>query len=77
MINEKAGMSFVHYVNNYRLNEAIEILSDPENTIPMKALSSDLGFSSPSTFYKLFQEKVGMSPAKYREKIIELSRNGN
>lgn len=77
MINEKTGMSFVHYVNNYRLNEAIEILSDPENNTPMKALSADLGFSSPSTFYKLFLEKVGMSPAKYREKIIELSKNVN
>lgn len=77
MINEKTGMSFVHYVNNYRLNEAIKILSDPKNAIPMKALSADLGFSSPSTFYKLFLEKVGMSPAKYREKIIELSKNVN
>lgn len=77
MINEKTGMSFVHYVNNYRLNEAIEILSNPNDKIPMKALADHLGFSSPGTFYKLFLEKVGMTPAKYREKIIELSENVN
>ena len=77
MINEKTGMSFVHYVNNYRLDRAIEILSDPNDNTPMKALADYLGFSSPSTFYKLFLGKVGMTPAKYREKIVELSKNGN
>lgn len=77
VINEMTGMSFVHYINSYRIDEALEILSDAENEIPLKALCSDLGFSSLTTFYKLFQAKVGMTPAKYREKIIELSKNDN
>ena len=77
VINDKTGMSFLAYINSYRIEEAIELLSDPANDIPLKALSSDLGFSSISTFYKLFSEKVGMPPAKYREKIIEISKSGN
>lgn len=77
VINDRTGMSFLAYINSYRIEEAIELLSDPANDIPLKALSSDLGFSSISTFYKLFSEKVGMPPAKYREKIIEISKSGN
>lgn len=77
VVNEKTGMSFIHYINSFRIEEALEILSEASNEIPLKALCSDLGFSSITTFYKLFQEKVGMTPAKYREKIIELSTDGN
>lgn len=77
VVNEKTGMSFIHYINSYRIEEALEILSEASNEIPLKALCSDLGFNSITTFYKLFQEKVGMTPAKYREKIIELSMSGN
>ena len=30
-----------------------------------------------SLFYKLFREKVGMPPAKFREKMIFLSKENN
>ena len=65
------------YIGLGRYDEAIATLSDPANDIPLKALCSDLGFSSSTTFYKLFQDKVGMTPAKYREKIIEISNRSN
>lgn len=77
VIKEKTGQSFITYINDFRINEAIEILSDPKNDMPLKALSSHLGFSSITTFYKLFKDKVGMTPAKYREKIIVLSKADN
>ncbi len=77
VIHENTGQTLLAYINSYRINEAITILSDPANDIPLKALCSDLGFSSSTTFYKLFQDKVGMTPAKYREKIIEISNRSN
>lgn len=70
VINDKAGCSFFQYINSFRTEEAIRQLSDPSSTIPLKALADELGFSSVSAFYKSFQEKVGMPPAKYREKIV-------
>lgn len=75
VINEQAQMSFTHYINHYRIEEAIRILSDPNNPIPLKALSADLGFNSLSTFYNLFQNEVGMTPAQYRSKVIELQKH--
>lgn len=77
IINDKAGCSFFQYINSFRIEDAIRQLSDPSNDIPLKALADELGFSSLASFYKAFQEKVGMPPAKYREKIIEISRSGN
>lgn len=73
IITDKAGMTFNQYINSYRIKEALSILSDPKNDIPLKALSAEMGFSSMTTFYKVFQDEVGMTPAKYRKKIIELS----
>lgn len=74
VVNEKTGMSILAYLNSRRIDEALEILSDAQNDIPLKAFVSDIGFSSITTFYKLFQEKVGMPPAKYRERIKYLSK---
>ncbi len=77
IINDKAGCSFFQYITSFRTEEAIRRLSDPADNIPLKALADELGFSSLAAFYKSFQEKVGMPPAKYREKIVEISRSGN
>ena len=69
-INEKTGLSFNYYINSYRIEEAVRVLSDPDNDIPLKTLSYELGFHSLSTFYKLFNSVIGMPPSKFREKAI-------
>ncbi len=74
VINEQTGQSFTQYMNGYRINEAVRLLSDPENQTPLKAISSDLGFNSMTTFYKLFQHTVGMTPTQYKDKVQELHR---
>lgn len=68
-INEQTGQTFTQYINKYRINEAVRILSDPQNDMPLKAIAADLGFNSKTTFYKLFQEVVGMTPAQYKNKV--------
>jgi len=75
IINEHAQTSFTHYVNHFRIEEAIRVLSDPTNNIPLKVLASELGFNSISTFYNLFQSSVGMTPAQYRTKVHELEKH--
>ena len=39
---------------------------------PLKQISVDVGFSSLSTFYTLFQSTTGMTPARYRSKLKEV-----
>lgn len=72
IINEQTQMSFTYYVNRFRIEEAVRQLSDPTNDIPLKALASELGFNSLSTFYNLFQSSVGMTPAQYRSKVKKI-----
>ncbi|WP_455672177.1 helix-turn-helix domain-containing protein [Phocaeicola sp.] len=74
IINEQSKLSFTHYINSFRIEEAIRLLSDPENDTPLKAISADLGFNSISTFYNLFQSAVGMTPSQYRNKVLELQK---
>ena len=74
IINEKTQMSFTHYINRFRIDEAVRLLSDPTYDTPLKALAIDLGFNSLSTFYNLFQASVGMTPAQYRSKVQELEK---
>lgn len=75
IINEQSKLSFTHYVNRFRIEEAIRLLSDPNNETPLKAISTELGFNSISTFYNLFQSSVGMTPSQYRNKVMELQKS--
>lgn len=74
VINEQTNKNFTQYINEYRIYEAVRILSDPQNTQPLKALSVELGFNSMTTFYKLFQQQTGMTPAQYRKQVNELEK---
>ena len=66
-INEQTGLTFTHYMNKYRIEEARRILADPQDDTPIKAIAADLGFSSVTTFYTLFKAVVQMSPDQYRK----------
>jgi AraC-like DNA-binding protein len=72
IINEQTGKTFTQYINDYRIQDAIHQLSDPNNQISLKALSMELGFNSPTTFYKQFQIATEMTPTQYRKQVIEL-----
>lgn len=74
IINERTGKSFTQYINDYRIQDAIRQLSDPDNQIPLKVLSLELGFNSSTTFYKQFQTATGMTPAQYRNQVLELTK---
>ncbi len=75
VINRLTGMSFNSYVNRFRIEEAVRLLSDPAQDIPLKALVLQLGFSSPTTFYELFRSTVGMPPSRYRSTILAMKRD--
>lgn len=67
VINQYAGMSFYDYIHSHRISEATAILSDPDNDIPLKVLSDELGYNSISAFYRYFQKATGVPPSKYRD----------
>lgn len=74
IINQQTSLTFTQYINEYRINEALRLMNDPENQMPLKAISFEVGFSSTTTFYKAFLDIVGMTPSQYKNKSKELYR---
>lgn len=65
-IQECYHMNLKQFLNNYRIHEAIRILSDPGDETPLKSLGNEIGYSSMTSFYNHFKEATGMTPAAYR-----------
>lgn len=60
------GMSPIRYVRQYRVERAMEMLSDTEEKIG--TISAACGFQDTSYFGKTFREVSGMTPSEYRRK---------
>lgn len=66
-LNRAGDTNFYDYVNGYRLREAERLLSDPrESRVKIEALGRQAGFRARSTFFKLFRQRTGQTPAEYR-----------
>ncbi len=60
------GVSLVDYLIEIRMNYARELLEATSKSV--LTISEDCGYSSLSSFIKLFREKTGYSPLQYRKK---------
>lgn len=64
-INQVLGVSFSEMINRYRTEYAKGILlAKPK--IPLAEVADEAGFSSESTFYRIFKEATGLSPVVWR-----------
>lgn len=66
LLNARLNKTFSSLVNEYRINEARNILvREPDRKII--SIAYDVGFNSPSAFYNAFKKVSGMPPSRYRE----------
>lgn len=61
---ENTGMTFVQYLNDYRLRQAALLLKKEDCSILEAALSC--GFNNLSYFHKRFREYYGMTPKEFQ-----------
>jgi AraC-like DNA-binding protein len=66
---KSTGISYVAYLNIYRLNKACYLLDNTDKSILQCAFDS--GYSSLRTFNRNFKNHFGISPAEYRKKGIK------
>lgn len=59
------GISFIQYVNQQRVKQALSLLED--TPLPIQQIAITVGFNSASYFSKQFRIIKGMSPAAYRK----------
>jgi len=64
------GMTPMEYVLNLRIEEAKQMLETSNMSID--AIAENVGYQDSSFFNRKFQQKVGLSPAKYRRKFSSL-----
>ena len=67
-VNSTQQKNFTAFINDYRIREAIRLLSDPVNDrLTTDAIATDSGFNSRETFYRAFKSRTGITPTQFRK----------
>ena len=64
LFKQQNGISFVKYLNNYRLDIAARMLC--ESSIRVNEIASTVGLPGESYFISLFKHRFGMTPRNFR-----------
>lgn len=63
ILKSKSNKTFIQYLNEYRINNACELL---DKDIKIKDIAAQMGFSSSKYFIKIFKELKGITPGRYK-----------
>ena len=67
VVNVKFGVNYSSFVNQYRIKEAMEILSNPANaSLRMQEVSDMVGFANRQSFYASFYRLHHITPREYK-----------
>lgn len=66
------GYAPVDYALALRIEEAKQLLEREE--VPVEAVAAEVGYADPAAFRRLFNRRVGVSPARYRRRLQDLVR---
>ncbi|WP_430411888.1 helix-turn-helix domain-containing protein [Kordia sp.] len=71
IINQYKEKSFTNYINEYRINTALEKLKNDAHyqRYTIEYLAQEFGFSRSETFTRVFKKQTGISPAYYLRKL--------
>ena len=65
-VNHQLKMNFSNFLNQYRIEEAKQLLRNPKNQhLTLEAIGYKAGFKSKSAFFKKFKQSTGFTPKQY------------
>ncbi|MDL2239894.1 helix-turn-helix domain-containing protein, partial [Bacteroidales bacterium OttesenSCG-928-L14] len=71
-INRTTKKHFFTYINEYRIKEAICIMSDPANDkYTLDSIALDIGFNDRQAFHRVFKLNTGVTPAVFRRESVK------
>lgn len=73
-LNQVRGQTFYTFLNQLRLDEALERLNAQRPAPRIEEIASASGFNSLSTFYRCFKQKTGCSPKVYLQGLADRNR---
>lgn len=65
MFKEKTGRNFKEHVDGLRIARAKQMLT--ESNMPVDQIALEVGYETPTSFYRLFKRYVGIAPGEYRQ----------
>ncbi len=75
VLNIELGFNFKEYINSYRVEEVKDLIRKGKlKDLTIEAIGNEAGFSSRSTFFRVFKEVEGITPLSYANKLEEGSR---
>jgi len=74
VINEKTGNNFFNFINDLRVEEAIENMKRHGNTLTLEAIAQMSGFRNRSTFLHAFKKKMGVNPSEFMKSLIHVNQ---
>lgn len=72
-INKGFHKSFSRLVNDLRVEEAQKLLRNNPKNLTMEGVGLESGFNSRASFYRVFKEKLKMSPLEFMKKHNSIS----
>jgi AraC-like DNA-binding protein len=67
-ISRCTGKTFKTWLNEYRIEEAVRLLSDENNpNISIETVAWDSGFNDRKTFHRIFRHTTGLSPTDFKK----------
>lgn len=77
VINDEFNMTFTDFINDYRLEYAKKIISQSKyRDLSLSEVGIMSGFSSDSSFYRIFKQKEGITPLEYKRKYYRERGDG-
>ncbi|WP_117880843.1 AraC family transcriptional regulator [Aureibaculum luteum] len=68
LLNDNLGKSFALFINEYRIEEAKQLLLENKQ-YTLEAIGFEAGFSSKSTFYATFKKINGQTPSEFKKQF--------
>lgn len=69
LFSQHMNLTLANYINIYRINQAIQLMSTTDMSLVDIALS--IGLNDAQHFSKLFYKIINMTPGKYRKMIVK------
>jgi len=66
LLNVHFNKTFYEFINQYRCARAIDILKNKSNKQAILDIAFEAGFNNKNSFYRLFKESTGFTPAQFR-----------
>lgn len=77
IINIQLNTTFSDFVGKYRIEHAKKMLLNFQRSVTMNEIAEQSGFPSESTFYRVFKQKMKISPKAWRQQQMTKCNGGN